>query len=89
MAEESPPIYNVTLYDYQGLQFVDHILDITIVSWQLGESAIALDYIDINDSYASNNTVMMPATLAPIYAGLGSTFAMSPLIVKRAIHEKR
>lgn len=81
---DSPPLYNVTLYNLQDLTVAPHVLVITIVAWQLGESEIALDYVDVNELAATPTGPT--SSLVPTYAG--STFSPYPSPIKSASHSK-
>jgi len=74
---ESPPLYNIALYEYHGLPVDVHELVITIVSWQLQGAEIALDYVDVNEAPTTPGaTTTTPAPAIPTYSG--STFSAYP-----------
>jgi hypothetical protein len=85
--EASPPLYNITLYEYHGLPVDVHELVITIVSWQLQAAEIAFDYVDVNEAPTTPGaTTTTPALAIPTYSG--STFSAYPSPVSAAGRSK-
>jgi len=76
----SPPLYNTTLYDLQGLPSSPHNLTISIVSWQLGGSQLAFDYAYINKTASDSipNQTVPPTSQMTVYTG-SSTLTSYPV----------